>query len=286
MIAEVSKRNRVSLEQLRQMDGEPIWVEVIVESCIEDGYALVSVYDEYCMNEKGEFFKFEDYGKTWLAYPYPPAHIDRSKREACDHCKKACWNCNHNLFAVKEMTKCDDCVNQSKWEFLAYQNYCPKCGRPVAPDSHQGRMNMTREEAIEILENGGWWDLFIPITTIEGRSDEDKLHQAIDMAITALRSVSREQELEAENKELKERIVNWRKYISPTREQVEKAWKGEWLYLSDFDGCTWFECSKCEHALDSKDDLQQFCPNCGALMMDEAVKITMKRLEALYGKAD
>lgn len=31
---------------------------------------------------------------------------------------------------------------------------------------------MTREEAIEILENGGWWDLLIPVTTIEGR-DED-----------------------------------------------------------------------------------------------------------------
>lgn len=46
MIVEVSKRNRVFLEQLRQMDGEPIWVEVIVENCIEDGYVLVSVYDE------------------------------------------------------------------------------------------------------------------------------------------------------------------------------------------------------------------------------------------------
>lgn len=41
--------------------------------------------------------------------------------------------------------------------------------------------------------------------------------------VSALRSVSREQELEAENKELKERIVNWRKYMAPTREQVELA---------------------------------------------------------------
>lgn len=48
---------------------------------------------------------------------------------------------------------------------------------------------MKIEEAIEILENGGWWDLLIPITTIEGRSDEDKLHQAIDMAISALHSM-------------------------------------------------------------------------------------------------
>ena len=52
MIAEVSKRNRLSLEQLKQMDGEPIWVEVIVESCIEDGCALVDAYDRRCVNEK------------------------------------------------------------------------------------------------------------------------------------------------------------------------------------------------------------------------------------------
>ena len=52
---------------------------------------------------------------------------------------------------------------------------------------------MTREEAIEVLENGGWWDLLIPITTIEGRIEEDKLHEALDLALTALRPVSREQ---------------------------------------------------------------------------------------------
>ena len=48
------KRNRLSLEQLKSMDGEPIWVEVIVESCIEDGYALVSAFMFfYCSNVQG-----------------------------------------------------------------------------------------------------------------------------------------------------------------------------------------------------------------------------------------
>lgn len=55
--------------------------------------------------------------------------------------------------------------------------------------NQKGDSDMTKEEAIEILKNGGWWDLLIPITTIEGRSDEGKLHQAIDMAITALHSM-------------------------------------------------------------------------------------------------
>lgn len=53
---------------------------------------------------------------------------------------------------------------------------------------------MTVKEAIEILENGGWWELLVPITTVKGRSDEDKLHRAIDMAITALHFMSEAKE--------------------------------------------------------------------------------------------
>lgn len=67
--------------------------------------------------------------------------------------------------------------------------------------NQKGDSDMTKEEAIEILKNGGWWDLLIPITTIEGRSDEGKLHQAIDMAITALHSMP-EAEALVEHKEL------------------------------------------------------------------------------------
>ena len=137
---------------------------------------------------------------------------------------------------------------------------------------------MKIEEAIEILENGGWWDLLIPITTIEGRSDEDKLHQAIDMAISALRSVSREQELEAENKELKERIVNWRKYMAPTREQVEKVWRNEWIE----DEYSFSRCSLCSYEQEEPELITQFCANCGAAMTDEAVQMVMERLEAVF----
>lgn len=152
MIVEVSKRNRVSLEQLRQMDGEPIWVEVIVESCIEDGYALVSVYDEYCMNEKGEFFKFEDYGKTWLAYPYPPAHIDRSKREACEFCngKTVLYQYTNstklfvNTFggAATLVTECNDCppyadccMKDISANSAFRIKFCPECGRPLTEEA-------------------------------------------------------------------------------------------------------------------------------------------------------
>ena len=46
----------------------------------------------------------------------------------------------------------------------------------------------------------------------------------------------------------------------PTQEQVEKVWRGEWVGMTDDDGCTWYECSRCEYDLDSLEEPNQFCP--------------------------
>ena len=144
---------------------------------------------------------------------------------------------------------------------------------------------MTREEAIKILEqrfdSSCRNNLF---QNVEKLDYED----ALWMAIFALRSVSREQELEAENKEMKERIVNWRKYMAPTREQVEKAWKGcSWCNNEGQKPENW-ECS----LLDDRgfsvvvgDEVvwtnADFCPVCGKPLTDEAVEMVMERLEGL-----
>lgn len=144
---------------------------------------------------------------------------------------------------------------------------------------------MTREEAIKILEqrfdSSCRNNLF---QNVEKLDYED----ALWMAISALRSVSREQELEAENKGLKERIVNWRKYMAPTREQVEKVWRGEWI-IGEPDGLgVPIHCNRCgwgsNHA-DQKKWMEYqghiFCGRCGAPMSDEAVQMVMDRLEGL-----
>lgn len=75
----------------------------------------------------------------------------------------------------------------------------------------------------------------------------------------------------------------------PTREQVEKAWRGEWIGSADgyADGELVYdiwECSECGYVIDEEDDpdmLPQFCPKCYAAMTDKAVDIVMERLEAL-----
>ena len=122
-------------------------------------------------------------------------------------------------------------------------------------------MSMTRAEAIEVLENGFWWELLIPVTTIEGRDAEDKLHEALDLALAALRF--------------------------PTREMVERM-RGGWLnFYNDFSTA---ECSKCEELFDVSDadenikvlfdafkKFYRFCPACGAPMTDEAVDMMLER---------
>lgn len=139
-------------------------------------------------------------------------------------------------------------------------------------------MSMTREEAIKVLKNGG----------IEVCGEADRISEfiaALDVALDALIPPTRENELEAENRELKERIVNWRKYMAPTREQVEKVWRGEWMAFDECsnEGVYCKRCKKKVYRIEYANEKMRspFCPACGAAQTDEAVEITMRRLEAL-----
>ena len=119
---------------------------------------------------------------------------------------------------------------------------------------------MTREEALKLLENKIYkWSM-----DWDEREDGLDYTEAIEIAIAALRPVS--------------------------REKVEKVWRGEWMGSADgyADGelvyDTW-ECSHCGYVIDEEDDpdmLPQFCPKCYAAMTDEAVEMVMERMEALH----
>ena len=112
---------------------------------------------------------------------------------------------------------------------------------------------MTREEAIEELERLlRHWDLIDE--GIYDLSEHDK--DAVDIALSALRPVS--------------------------REQVEKSWRGEWTPGDSI--CPICEKNKFD-GLDADiwaDWMPSFCPNCGAPMTDEAVEMVMERMEALH----
>lgn len=115
---------------------------------------------------------------------------------------------------------------------------------------------MTREEAIKILVRAQRGLIATALSEYE-----HKMIEALEMALSALRG--------------------------PTREQVEKVWKGEWepgnpicpiCGKDKFDGL---------EADIWADWMPNFCPHCGAPMTDKAVDMVMERLEALgYGKDD
>ena len=105
---------------------------------------------------------------------------------------------------------------------------------------------MTREEAITIIER-------LAHTEAKWPGTEDTL-EALDMALAALRPI--------------------------TREQVEKVWRGEWVGVPNM-GVYDTACSKCGYCPGIRFWSSDFCPHCGAPMTDKAVEMVMERLEAL-----
>ena len=105
-------------------------------------------------------------------------------------------------------------------------------------------MSMTREEASVLLKiMFAFWANTHERTNVE-------MEMALNLALSALRPVS--------------------------REQVEKVWRGEWQMVSNGSGV----CSEC-HRQDKIDPLAKFCRYCGAPMTDEAVEMVTERLEEL-----
>lgn len=108
-------------------------------------------------------------------------------------------------------------------------------------------MNMTWEEAIMRI------NAHIAHHRI-GEYPHIKLAEALEMAISALRPVR--------------------------REQVDQV-RAHWITVIDTSGRSWSKCSGCQKELDGMEDAYDFCPHCGAPMTDEAVDILLKRLETL-----
>ena len=78
-VGEVNKA--LTLDELRQMDGEPVWVQS--PGIPEYGrWAIVEGVGENCLFLRDDF-TCHDYGKTWLAYRQKPedGHDERKENE-------------------------------------------------------------------------------------------------------------------------------------------------------------------------------------------------------------
>ena len=108
---------------------------------------------------------------------------------------------------------------------------------------------MTREQAIKLLE----YPIYKWSMDWDEREDGLNYSEVIELAISALRPIS--------------------------REQVEKVWRGEWKCHGD---CGVTECSACGWNIEEYVGDYNFCPACGAAQTDEAVQMVMERLEELH----
>ena len=73
----VQPNDPLTLKELREMDGEPVWVIPMRGSGGFCAWMLVDAEYELCREAHGEMAVFENCGKTWLAY--------RRKPEAAAH---------------------------------------------------------------------------------------------------------------------------------------------------------------------------------------------------------
>lgn len=146
---------------------------------------------------------------------------------------------------------------------------------------------MTREEAILLSAYTGF--LLAPDFSEVHKFCEDTLGRPIWTHEFADRCVQKE--IQAKPRpQIMELVQNISALRPVSREQVEKVWRGEWIW--DTNGLYPKPvCSKCGEEpyrrSNHTSDLPNYCPKCGCPMTDEAVDMMMERLEALKdGKGD
>lgn len=130
----VKNNNPLTLDQIKWMDGEPVWVEF--GGGQYGRWGIVSIGD-------APNIRFSDgtkciigrlkYGKEFTAYAHSQLELIKEKWEPCESCK-GCDGCKYKaLKHLRECWPCYQCINFSKFE--PKQDYCEKCGRPITEEA-------------------------------------------------------------------------------------------------------------------------------------------------------
>lgn len=75
---EAEKNAPLTLDELREMDGEPVWAVLLTKTNGNDsGWTLVYKNNGYSAAQRWTRWTlwYEDYGKTWLAYRRKPEDV-------------------------------------------------------------------------------------------------------------------------------------------------------------------------------------------------------------------
>lgn len=120
----------LTLEQLREMDGQPVWIVRLEDNL--GWWAIVRLGNDRANTDYGAYFMLSDYGKTWLAYAYQPAHIDREAWAAewkeytgTDAGFHYCSKCGRQAFNYEDDREVVE----------ALSDFCHSCGRAMTPEA-------------------------------------------------------------------------------------------------------------------------------------------------------
>lgn len=132
----------LTLEQLRKMRGKWVWLVISGEDGVT-GWAFVSGHeistffgydsDKHVVKAT---FSFEENGKEFFAYAYPPAHIDREAwtaewRELHGDKMVGPDDCGDDVYRHYHYSVCTSCGKGS----AVKSNFCPVCGKAMTPEA-------------------------------------------------------------------------------------------------------------------------------------------------------
>lgn len=123
---DTTKMVPLSPEQLREMDGKPIWIEHDEDPKYNHVWMIWN-------NEIGMRHNLAGYNIFWRAYAYPHARINREAWEPCTVCgERKCDNCLFGDY-LSYMEPCRSCQDASEWK--PTQKFCGECGRPLTEEA-------------------------------------------------------------------------------------------------------------------------------------------------------
>lgn len=158
----------LTLEQLRQMDGEPVWVKCLNSKKYTDppiGWRIVerSITGTIGVWNGESCFAERDYGVDWLAYAYPPARIDREAWEPCEFCGKADFG-EYGFEIGRSYFKIACALGSWRFQTEEQFHFCPKCGRPLTEKARAEKAERERDAAIS--------DLTYSVPTEKGENEQ------------------------------------------------------------------------------------------------------------------
>lgn len=135
LLSDITKMVPLTLEQLREMVGQWVWVVVNYDHDGElyqcDGWALIPT--PAIVSYLDQTIPIDFYGKKFVAYAYPPSYIDREA--LCGE-----WQGEADGYAdgelVYDVWRCGGCGHvEERDDPDLLPRFCPECGCAMTPEA-------------------------------------------------------------------------------------------------------------------------------------------------------